>query len=905
MLLEQYTHIDEPLDGPGLDPLLDEVAAGTNGFTVICGPATMGKSALLQKIVERATAAGTTVLGATGSPDEQDLPYAALGKLFTGLGVDTAGPARGPLRVARETHRAVADLNAAGPVLIAIDDAQYIDDESLRCLQQLAYGVQSIPFALVLTWEPQLAAPPRRILEDLIYRPRVQRIQVGPLTYRDILRMTGSRLSAAEADTLARRCLDLGGGNPLLTCALLEETLPMSREPSGVDAFRQAVLVCLHRMGPVATRVARAIAILDRAPDTGLISRLTELGTGVTAGTVQRLVEVGVLAEGGFRHPETQSAVIAEIPADEAIDLRYRAAQLLYEEGEPSRSVISQLSAAGPLPREWVLPVLCSAAQDALADGEISAAIQYLNFAVDCCPDEDRRYATKARVAALYRLVEPVSSGPRHLALKAPALAGKVGQREALKLAEGLLWHLQFDDALDVVAEVAARDDGFSLGTEWRQLRHLVAAGYPGLLTRLEALLPEAARSAATAPVIAPPSLRAVQSLSTVVTQSGGEHTVALAEQVLQDSTVAQGSLEVAATAIFSLVYADMLDTAADWCDRLQSELHGADGIAWNALFGALRALVALRRGQIDIALEQSQQALKFVPDNERSIRSALLLAMLVEGHTAAGNHEAAAECLSRPIRQQVLETRAGLHYLFARGRHHQAMDRPHAALADFMACGERMIQWNMDSPSVAPWRVGAAEVWLALGKRHHAAQLVEEQMSRLGAGLPRSRGIVLRCLAAVRDVGERPGILGDALKALQAGHDRLESARALADLSETFQSLGNKADARTVARRARRLADSCHAEGLVQVLTPYHSAGRPEKHKRPMGEGQFAALSDSERRVAMLAAAGHSNREIATKIFVTVSTVEQHLTRVYRKLNITSREQLPVEFRMEAAEIS
>jgi DNA-binding NarL/FixJ family response regulator len=71
------------------------------------------------------------------------------------------------------------------------------------------------------------------------------------------------------------------------------------------------------------------------------------------------------------------------------------------------------------------------------------------------------------------------------------------------------------------------------------------------------------------------------------------------------------------------------------------------------------------------------------------------------------------------------------------------------------------------------------------------------------------------------------------------------------------------------------------------------------------LGAEAEAKLSDSEKGVAALAACGYTNREISAKLFVTISTVEQHLTRVYRKLNITRRHQLPLEVYLPADEIA
>jgi DNA-binding CsgD family transcriptional regulator len=69
-----------------------------------------------------------------------------------------------------------------------------------------------------------------------------------------------------------------------------------------------------------------------------------------------------------------------------------------------------------------------------------------------------------------------------------------------------------------------------------------------------------------------------------------------------------------------------------------------------------------------------------------------------------------------------------------------------------------------------------------------------------------------------------------------------------------------------------------------------------------PEPEGELTVLSDAERRVATLAAMGHTNREIARKLYVTVSTVEQHLTRVYRKLNVHRRSDLPLRLQPSAS---
>nr|WP_246462006.1 helix-turn-helix transcriptional regulator [Nocardia transvalensis] len=119
--------------------------------------------------------------------------------------------------------------------------------------------------------------------------------------------------------------------------------------------------------------------------------------------------------------------------------------------------------------------------------------------------------------------------------------------------------------------------------------------------------------------------------------------------------------------------------------------------------------------------------------------------------------------------------------------------------------------------------------------------------------------------------------------------------ATALADLADAYHLVGERDRARTASRRALRLAEQCGAEPLRARL----AGGRgPALHSVNAAEnprGALDTLSPSELKVARLAAAGCRNRDIARDLHITTSTVEQHLTRVYRKLGIARRTDLTV----------
>jgi DNA-binding NarL/FixJ family response regulator len=170
--------------------------------------------------------------------------------------------------------------------------------------------------------------------------------------------------------------------------------------------------------------------------------------------------------------------------------------------------------------------------------------------------------------------------------------------------------------------------------------------------------------------------------------------------------------------------------------------------------------------------------------------------------------------------------------------------------------------------------------------------------LSRLSPSDSHTRGRALRLLAATSELRERPHILREAISALTGSGDRLELADALTDLGRAQHALGEYTQARIFAERARQVV-SRPAPGGAD--TAAGSDGPDPEIVSVAGEvgGETEAavlkLSDAERRVASLAAQGYKNHQIANKLFVTVSTVEQHLTRVYRKLEINRRADLPL----------
>jgi DNA-binding CsgD family transcriptional regulator len=265
---------------------------------------------------------------------------------------------------------------------------------------------------------------------------------------------------------------------------------------------------------------------------------------------------------------------------------------------------------------------------------------------------------------------------------------------------------------------------------------------------------------------------------------------------------------------------------------------------------------------------------------------------VLVEALVDQGELEAAAEAL------EPLDSEAEGGFLpnavlrFARGRLRIAQGRAAEGLEDVLGVGTVLTQALVMSPTFLPWRSEAALAHLLLGEREPATRLAEEELELAEAfGAPRALGVAKRAAGVVAG-GERGDLLlREAVDALGHGDARLERARALADLGAMLRRRNRRTEARDLLREALDIAYRSGAGPLAKYAeTELRATGaRP---RRIVLTG-LDSLTASERRVAELAGDGLTNREIAQMLFVTARTVEGHLTSVFRKLQLVSRDGL------------
>jgi DNA-binding CsgD family transcriptional regulator len=176
-----------------------------------------------------------------------------------------------------------------------------------------------------------------------------------------------------------------------------------------------------------------------------------------------------------------------------------------------------------------------------------------------------------------------------------------------------------------------------------------------------------------------------------------------------------------------------------------------------------------------------------------------------------------------------------------------------------------------------------------AVGETAEAERLAAASVAHARRwGVPSTLGMALRAQGLVTGEVER---LQAAVAALAPTPRRLEHARALVDLGAALRRANRRAEAREPLAAGMDLAQRCGATSLAARAREELVAcgARPRRLLR----SGVDALTPSELRVAQLAAAGRSNREIAQTLFVTRKTVETHLGGVYRKLGVNAREQL------------
>lgn len=907
-----------------LERIYHQCIAGKGGTSLIAGPVGSGKTELLEIFAEQLSDQGATILEAVGSPRECDQAFGILQQLFAGLR-DHAERARtrhllsdsashltgvGDDRDAQflrnhanqELWAMVRRLSMRAPVAIIVDDLQYADLASLQSLLYFSGRLRSARVVIICTRTdlPSPAGDERAVLiTELLRRPRFHLLRTGPLTVDGVREMLAERIGVPVGPGLAESWHRVTGGSPFLLRALAEDNgsagLALAQrlsEPVAGDEFAKAALACAYRGDRRLLDAARCLAVLAESGSFVLLPRLIGEVEAIAAAIVLALTEAGILDGERYRHPAARAAVLGEFGTADCAELHRRVADLLYADDRRPDRIAVHLVAAGSVREPWALEILLASAREALQRDDPEFAAKCLRTAEPAVSTAKEQLAL-----AILRIHVESRSNPDNITESVVTVldavrAGRVAVDQMIGLLNPLLWQGCAGAATAILERIeqadAVLDDRCS--ADLTSIRAWMRSTHPGLLTGA-GLLGEPS-GGARARIVANRSVRGPALLADVLEIGPTEHTVPTAEWLLQTTRLSGASLPSIVSALLALVHADRVDLAERWCVSLLRESAARGAVTWQAMLTTTRAEIAIRRGDMVAARRDGLAALELIPRQAWGVALGIVVSRVLTAATALGDWQIAGDCLIQ-LPDAVFDTRYGVQFLYSRGRRLLAGDRLRAALDDLSTCGRLMGEWGIDQPTFLPWRADAVAVLLRLGRERQAAELAAEQLDRTNPGQPRAYGIALRTVAATeRDPGPRRDILLRAIESLENAPDRMELAYTLADLSEAQVLLGEPRRARRTAQRATRLAEELSLEPLLHRLDigrrPVESA-QPVRSVGP-ADGDSDVLSAAERRVVILAAGGRTNREIAAELYITVSTVEQHLTRVYRKLRVKGR---------------
>jgi DNA-binding CsgD family transcriptional regulator len=844
----------------------------------VFGEAGMGKTALARHLVDRTLNSTASFLIHPG-PTLSNAPYAALAPF---LGRATARDIESSLSVLRLLISFFREESRGRPVLLVVDDAHEVDDDSSHVLSQL---VSSRTVRLVAFSRPQ--EPASEELVSLCREGLLARFEVGPLDAAEVGEVCAKVLGGNLVRGTGERLWEESGGNPLFLRALLDEALA-----DGALTESAGVWQLSHDELPVPASLADLVR--------GICLRLPQ--------PERKALEALALAE------PVPFSVLSRITDATAVPNLLEAGLIMSMPGHPAFAVPTHrlygriLRGLVPAGRSGVLRH--ELAGDSTSIPTVGPGrVRHLNWALDCGEAvPDAVLIDGARLAHRYfdlasseRFASAVTGAEHALAARVErARVQLAGMRlpEAEDLLRGAMESAGPADVLAAAAVLTVRLRLFqgrppaeihAVADRWETLVAPERPGAPGApeadLLRCFAYNLEGRFAEAETP------LRAL-----VESGAGGPLNFAVAQSLLGEALGATGrsiegkSLTASGLALvrtdpglfndfhaFSLTrhllvlihsgeFAEAEASLQDFARRPVRDYAFTGGA-----LAALEAVLDVRRGRFRLGMEKLGPALEALRRSDRELLLPYTLAVAALTSSALG----------RPDRAEVLAAE------FAAQAHRGS--RPLALLGEAFTHAALLPSTGAENhldrlKELAAEAAGAAlpncekdilEILVALGDRQSAVRL-----AALTATIDGREAAVLNAYATAV-------VSGDPERLVAAG-DRAELGQkhlVAADASyRAMRLLSDRGDRRTqrdllqVARRRRQRLEGCSPALLGDAEEP-------------------TRLTSREREIASLALDGASNRAIAAALTVSPRTVEGHLYRIYAKLGITRREELTAEY--------
>ncbi|MFD4236806.1 AAA family ATPase [Streptomyces sp. NPDC058542] len=932
-LIERQHHIQN------LDDAVRECQKSNGGLLLVEGRFGTGKTSLLRTVRSLPSVEGFSVLHARGNETESGFSYGLVRQLFEYLLASAtpeertallAGPAamaatlfehtdggvRGEVAVDREhdllrgLYWMLVNLSQRQPVLVLVDDLHWADEPSLRFLQYIECRLGQHPILCVaVTALVHHGNAPEA--EHFITMPSMPAICLDDLS-RDGVRDLFSAVFNRDPDPDVVRMLhEVTGGNPFFLSELLTEFRRQGDDTPGIGAAARTAPRTLARALPRwvglvppeyrenAHVLARSLAVLCTSGDFAQLASATGLHQDEVTDAASALMDIGLLAQGTplrFRHSVMRNAVYAHLPNTFRFRAHSSAAKALDRDGAPAEHVAEHLLHAPPSEDRRAVDILVAAGEKALANGDPAAAVAVLRRAMQEKAPDDMLADLLLRLGeAEHRARDP--KAVEHLTqamslAKTPAARASI----AFSLSGALSMAMRFGEALDLLRSVHAevephdRELALRLRSELIKLASLSPNTKPAAEQDLAAIIGADGTENSTS------LIRAQQAQAALLNGEPAKKVADLSEDALPSGALVaepDGGAQASWIAAFCLLCCGRLTQALSILDEALQEAEAKHLRLAAEDIRALRALVNMRRGALGEAEVDALSALKglgagSVPALGRPLAVLSLVGVLLHRNQLG----AAVEAYERyGIPTHIPQFSIFLPFMIARGQLRIAQGEIESGMSELLRTHELLQEWGARCPAFSP-ATEAVHALCALGRREEAHALAEKQLEAARA-FGSDREIALALCARARATGGATHLedLEQAVELFSGTADALDECAALIQYGTALRIAGQPSAARRRLRAASDLADGMGATALSkQARQELAVMGVRVRESARTG---VSGLTPREHRVCLLAAEGKRNQEIAHMLFVTVKTVEWHLSQVYRKLGVASRIEL------------
>ena len=865
--------------------------ARERSFLVLsCRPAATEAKLGLSAVADLLEPVPETAFGALVEPQRRALDVAL-------LRADPGNAVADPRTVATAVRSLLSELASEAPVLLAVDDLQWLDSASASTLAFVLRRLRDERIGFLAS--RRLSEPTRLKVDELVASEPSPRVTIGPLSLAGLQYLLKQRLASPPSRSVLVRIEKASGGNPLFALEigrLLNELgVPAAGEPLPVPSDVQALVKRrLAKLRPPTREVLLVAAALDDPRE-----ETVSLALGRPIGRDLEPAERGQIAHCEqtlitFAHPLFAMALLASATTDERRRTHRRLADAVA--GSERRARHLALSVEGR--DEPTAVAVHSAARDALFRGAPAAAAELVELALRLGePDsEAQRRRTIDLADYLVAAGETVRArevlqgidlltrwSPRLQARAVARLCQLVCDTEHPASAIEFL-ERRLREPLGVEAR-AAIHGGLSYGISEVDAAKAVMHADAGL-----ALLEPLGED--TDPLVHATALYMRLRAGVLLGQGLDRDVIDRILEIEERLPPERQSFDRASPSIaYWLTVVDDLDASRTWLERtLREAVDGGNETGELHCLSHL-AITECWAGNFELARHHALSASRRAEELGAGFKGVLADEALALVHAHLGNvDEVRAIVARRPppsslTRHGTLLFRAALGLVeLSLGNNEAADGQLQAGLqaADRVACRE---------PGMHRMHANAAEAAVALGELERAeriANFLEEHGNRANHRWSLATGARVRALLAAAR-----GDLEDALAAVEQALERHEQLPMPFERARTLLVKGR------IERRVRRRGRA--KESFEQALEIFDHLGarlwadcaRAELERIGLRRTSGADLTEGERRVAELAAQGLTNRQVATALFMSPKTVEANLSRAYRKLGISSRAEL------------